>query len=316
MTIALPQRSSAAAFFLWAIITTRIASAQITGAPAAGYRRDPGLPASAVPAALREIGFDQNLDQRLPLDLGFVDEAGRRVRLNDYFGRKPVVLAFVYYDCPLLCTQVLNALGSAVDVLSLQPGADFDIVAVSFDPREKPPLAAARKAAFLERYKRPGAAAASHFLTGESGAIESATRAAGFRFVWDERLKQFAHPTGIIVLTPDGRVARYLFGIDYGPRDLRLAIVEASAGKIGSPVDSFLLYCYHYDPMTGRYGLIIMRVLRVAAAATLLGLGLFVGLMLRHEQRVQRHTRNPAPSTPPRHVAPGTSHRAPTRGAP
>jgi protein SCO1/2 len=275
--------SVSSAFFLCVLCTTT-ASAQITGAHAAGYRREAGLPAAAVPAALREIGFDQNLDRQLPLDLAFVDETGRRVRLTDFFGRKPIVLAFVYYDCPLLCMQVLNALAGAVDMLSLQPGADFDIVAVSFDPREKPPLAAARKATFLQRYKRNGGVAGTHFLTGEQAAIESLTKAAGFRFVWDERLKQFAHPTGIIVLTPAGRIARYLFGIDYGPRDLRLAIVEASAGRIGSAVDSFLLYCYHYDPMTGRYGLIIMRVIRLAALATLLALGSFVGVMLRRER--------------------------------
>ena len=263
------------------------AAAQMTGAPAAGYKREAGVPASALPAPLREIGFDQNLDRLLPLDIPFTDEQGRTVRVGDYFGGRPVVLAFVYYDCPLLCMQVLNALASALDVLSLQPGKDFDVVTISFDPREKPALAAAKKAAALQRYKRPGAAAAWHFLTGEQSAIERATRAAGFRFVWDERLKQFAHPTGIIVLTPDGHVARYLFGIEYGPRDLRLAIVDASAGKIGSPIDSFLLYCYHYDPMTGRYGLVIMRAIRLAGAATVLALGTFIVVMVRRERRAR-----------------------------
>ena len=198
-----------------------------------------------------------------------------------------MVLAFVYYDCPLLCMQVLNALASALDVLSLQPGKDFDVVTISFDPREKPPLAAAKKAAALQRYQRPGAEAAWHFLTGEPAAIERATRAAGFRFVWDEQLKQFAHPTGIIVLTPEGHVARYLFGIEYGPRDLRFAIVDASAGKIGSPIDSFLLYCYHYDPMTGRYGLVVMRAIRLAGAATVLALGTFIVVMVRRERRAR-----------------------------
>jgi protein SCO1/2 len=211
-----------------------------------------------------------------------------------------VVLAFVYYDCPLLCMQVLNALASALDVLSLQPGKDFEVVTISFDPREKPALAAAKKEASLQRYRRPGAGAAWHFLTGDQTSIERATRAAGFRFVWDERLKQFAHPTGIIVLTPDGRVARYLFGIEYGPRDLRLAIVDASAGKVGSPIDSFLLYCYHYDPMTGRYGLVIMRAIRVAGAATVLALGTFIVVMVRRERRARRPQSSalgPQPST-------------------
>ena len=263
------------------------AFSQMTGAPAAGYKREAGVPASALPAPLREIGFDQNLDRLLPPDIPFTDEQGRLVRVGDYFRGRPVVLAFVYYDCPLLCMQVLNALASALDVLSLQPGKDFDVVTISFDPREKPALAAAKKEAALQRYKRPGAAAAWHFLTGEQSAIERATRAAGFRFVWDERLNQFAHPTGIIVLTPEGHVARYLFGIEYGPRDLRLAIVDASSGKIGSPIDSFLLYCYHYDPMTGRYGLVIMRAVRLAGAATVLALGTFIVVMVRRERRAR-----------------------------
>jgi len=263
------------------------AAAQMTGTPAAGYKREAGVPASARPAQLREIGFDQNLGQILPPDIPFTDEQGRPVHVGNYFGARPVVLAFVYYDCPLLCMQVLNALASALDVLSLQPGKDFDVVTISFDPREKPPLAAAKKAAALQRYQRPGAAAAWHFLTGEQSAIERATRAAGFRYVWDERLKQFAHPTGIIVLTPEGHVARYLFGIEYGPRDLRFAIVDASAGRIGSPIDSFLLYCYHYDPMTGRYGLVIMRAIRLAGAATVLALGTFIVVMVRRERRAR-----------------------------
>jgi protein SCO1 len=277
--------------------------AQMAGAPTAGYKREAGVPASALPAALREIGFDQNLDRQVPFDIPFTDEQGHEVHLGDYFGTRPVVLAFVYYGCPLLCTQVLNALASALDVLSLRPGADFEVVTISFDPREKPALAAAKKDLSLRRYQRPGAAGAWHFLTGEQPAIARATQAAGFRFVWDEGLKQFAHPTGIIVLTPGGRVARYLFGIEYGPRDLRLAIVDASAGKVGSPVDSFLLYCYHYDPMTGRYGLVIMRTIRLAGATTVLALALFVGVML-HREHLARRTQHPAPSTSSPHRGP------------
>jgi protein SCO1/2 len=264
-------------------------AAQMTGAPAAGYKREAGLPSSSLPAPLREIGFDQNLDRQIPLDIPFHDERGRLVTLGSFFGTKPVVLAFAYYECPMLCTLVLNALASSLDVMSLEPGKDFEIVTISFDPREAPALATAKKEAYLQRYKRPGAAGAWHFLTGNQSSIDRATRAAGFRFVWDDGLKQFAHPTGIIVVTPDGRVARYLFGIEYGPRDLRLAIVDASAGKVGSPVDSFLLYCYHYDPMTGRYGLAIMRAMRLAGAATVVSLALFVGVMLRRERRAHRH---------------------------
>jgi protein SCO1/2 len=259
--------------------------AQMTGGPAAGYKREPGMAASAVPAPLREVGFDQNLDQQIPLDTVFRDEAGRAVKLGDYFGIRPVVMVFAYYDCPMLCTMVINGLASALDVLSLVPGRDFEIVTVSFDPRDTPATATAKKAGYIARYKQPGASAAWHFLTGEQSSIERLTKAAGFRYVWDKDTQQFAHPTGIIVLTPDGRLARYLFGIEYGPRDLRYGIVEASNGKIGSAVDSLLLYCYHYDPMTGRYGVAIMRVIRVAGAGTVLALGAFILVMVRNEKR-------------------------------
>jgi protein SCO1/2 len=196
----------------------------------------------------------------------------------------------------MLCSQVLNALASSLDVMSLEPGKDFDIVTISFDPRETPSLAAAKKVTYLQRYKRAGAAQGWHFLTGTQSSIDAATKAAGFRFVWDEPTKQFAHPTGILVVTPSGEIARYLFGLDYGPRDLRLALVDASAGKFGSAVDSFLLYCYHYDPITGRYGLAIMRAIRLAGIATVGGLALFIGIMIRRERRSQ-HVHPPAAGT-------------------
>ncbi|MBZ5555997.1 MAG: SCO family protein [Acidobacteriia bacterium] len=283
----------------------------MTGAPNAGYRQAPGTPASTMPAPLREIGFDQNLDQLIPLDVPFRDEAGRAVRIGDYFGKKPVVLVFAYYDCPMLCTLVINGLSSALNVLSMDPGKDFEIVTVSFDPRDTPATATAKKAFYLERYRRAGAAEGWHFLSGDQASIDRLTKAAGFRYVWDEETKQFAHPTGIIVLTPEGRLARYLFGIEYGPRDLRFALIEASAGRIGTPVDQILLYCYHYDPMTGRYGLVIMRAMRVAGAATVLLLGGFVLVMLRRDKRTQHaapSTRHPAPGSAPstQHPAPGT----------
>jgi protein SCO1/2 len=259
---------------------------KMTGSPAAsGYRQEPGQPSATMPAALREIGFDQNLDQHVPLDTPLRDEQGRSVQLGEYFGKRPVVLIFAYYECPMLCTQVINGLASALNVLSLQPGRDFEIVTVSFDPRDTPATAAAKKAHYIERYTRAGAADAWHFLTGDEASIKRLTKAAGFRYVWDAPTNQFAHPSGIIVLTPDGRLARYLFGIEYGPRDLRLAIVEASDGKVGSPADALLLYCYHYDPMTGRYGLVIMRTLRLAGIATVLALGGFIFVMLRLERK-------------------------------
>jgi len=271
------------------------ARAQMGGGPAsAGFKGERGTPSSQVPQALREIGFDQHLDAPLPLDVPLRDEQGRVVRIGDYFGKRPVVLVFAYYDCPMLCTLAINGLSSALNVVSLAPGTDFEIITVSIDPRDTPAAAAAKKSVYLERYKHAGAADAWHFLTGDQAAIERLTKAAGFRYAWDQQTRQFAHPTGVIVLTPDGRMARYLFGIEYGPRDLRLAIVEASAGKIGSAADALLLYCYHYDPMTGRYGLLIMRAMRVAGATTVLLLGGFVVAMLRRERR----TRNPRTLNP------------------
>jgi protein SCO1 len=277
---------SAASTVVLLLLTPQAADAQMAAGPAsAGLKRDPGVPSSQVPPALREIGFDQNLGQMVPLDAAFRDEAGRTVRLGDYFGKRPVALVFAYYDCPMLCTLVINGLSSALAVLSLNPGSDFEIVTVSFDPRDTPATASAKRAVYLERYKRPGAAEGWHFLTGDRASIDRLTKAAGFRYAWDADTKQFAHPTGVVVLTPEGRIERYLFGVEYGPRDLRMALVEASAGTVGNPVDALLLYCYHYDPMTGRYGLAIMRAMRIAGATTVLLIGGFVIVMVRNEKR-------------------------------
>jgi protein SCO1/2 len=270
---------------IFACSALTVVSAQMATGPGNGYKREAGVVSSALPAPLREIGFDQNIGRSLPLDTAVRDETGRTVRLAEYFGKRPVVLIFAYYSCPMLCAQVINGMASALGVLSLQPGTDLEIVTISFDPRDTAETAKTKKAGYLERYSRPGAAAASHFLTADQPAIDRLTKAAGFRYVWDEQTRQFAHPTGVIVLTPDGRFARYLFGIEYGPRDLRLALVEASAGKVGTAVDTLLLYCYHYDPMTGRYGFVVIRALRVAAGATVLALGTFVFVMVRREKR-------------------------------
>jgi protein SCO1 len=270
-----------------AVVTLAVASAsaQMTGAPSTGYKREAGTSASTVPAPLREIGFDQNIGDRLPLDTQVVDEEGHPTPIGRYFGSRPVILVFAYYSCPMLCSQVVNGLASAVDVLSLRPGRDFDVIVVSFDPRDTPATAASKKALYLERYTTAGGAAASHFVTASQPAIDTLTRAAGFRYTWDKETQQFAHPTGVIVLTPDGRMARYMFGIEYGPRDLRLALVEASDGKVGSVADTLLLYCFHYDPMTGRYGVAVMRTLRIAGASTAVGLMAFVVVMLRREKQ-------------------------------
>ena len=277
----------------------------MTGAPAPGYQREPGMPASAVPAPLREIGFDQNLDRA-----GAARHASSATKRDGRCGSattsaaKPVVLAFVYYDCPMLCTQVLNALTSTLGVLSLDAGQGLR------DRRWSASIRARRRrwrrakkaeylAALRSARRRGRLALPDRRASRRSSAL---TRAAGFRYAWDEQTQQFAHPTGIIVLTPDGRLARYLFGIEYGPRDLRLALVEASDGKVGIAVDALLLYCYHYDPMTGRYGLVVMRALRIAGAATVLALGAFIFIMVRRETRTRRRR--------PRHADP--RHRAPT----
>jgi protein SCO1 len=250
-----------------------------------GVNPSAGIPSSQMPSVLSQVSFDQRLNEQLPLDLQFTDEAGRRVRLGTYFGTKPVVLAFVYYECPMLCTQVLNGLTSSLTVLAETVGREFDVVAVSFDPRETSVLADGKKRAHLDRYQRPESTAGWHFLTGDEAAIKALTAAAGFRYVWDARTQQFAHPSGIIVTTPGGKVARYFFGIEYPSRDLKFALMEASAGRIGNAIDRLLLYCYHYDPSTGSYGFVAMGAVRVGAALTLMALVGFVVASIRREGR-------------------------------
>ncbi len=238
------------------------------------------------PAPLREIGFDQRIGRKLPLEIPLRDESGRSVVLGDFFGRgRPVVLSLVYYECPMLCTLTLSGLVSALGVLKLEPGRDFDLVTVSFDPRDGPKEARARKRAYLERYKRAGAEEGWHFLTGESEALRRLTDEVGFRYAWDSETRQFAHGAGIVVATADGVLSRYLYGIEYAPKDLRLALVESAAGRLGTPVDQFLLACYRYDPAHGRYGAYAVGLLRVAGVVTVLALGGFLAVMLRRERR-------------------------------
>ncbi len=239
---------------------------------------------AGLPPALREIGWEQRLGERVPLDIPLRDETGRAVKLGDYFGRRPVVLALVYYECPMLCTLTLNGLTSAMSVLRFDLGREYEVVTVSFEPKETPALAAAKKAAYVKRYKRPGAEAAWHFLTGDQEAIQRLTQTTGFRYKWDAATRQYAHPSGVVVLTPDGRLARYLYGIEYAPKDLRFALVEAAEGRIGTPVDSLALYCYQYDPATGSYGAAVMRLLRAGAVLTLFGLCAFWAAMWRRER--------------------------------
>ena len=237
------------------------------------------------PPMLRDVGIEQRLGQTLPLDALFADELGRPVRLGQYFGRRPVVLVLAYYNCPMLCTQVFNGLVSALRVVSFDAGKEFDVVAVSFDPRDKPRDAAAKKKAYLDEYRRPGAGAGWHFLTGGTASIERVTKAAGFRYRYDEATGQFAHAAAVYVATPDGRLSRYFYGIEYGPRDLRLALVEASDRRIGSPVDQILLFCYHYDPKLARYSAAILSVVRMGGVAAVLALSTFLTVMWRRDHR-------------------------------
>lgn len=234
---------------------------------------------------IRQVGFDQKLDAQVPLELGFRDATGQPVALQNYFGKKPVVLALVYYDCPMLCTMVLNGLVRSLRAVKLDAGDQFQVVVVSFDPGETPALAAAKKDAYVHQYGRAGAAEGWHFLTGEQVSIRRLTQAVGFRYTYDARSRQFAHASGIVVLTPSGKVSRYFYGIEYAARDLRLGLVEASANKIGTTIDQVLLFCYHYDPLTGKYGFVIMNFIRLAGLATVLALGGFIFLMLRRERR-------------------------------
>ena len=240
--------------------------------PLYGARPETGQVASGLPKALRDVGIDQKLNGQLPLDLVFRNESGEQVKLGSYFGKKPIVLSLVYYECPMLCTQVLNGMVSAFKVLSFKAGTEFDVVTVSFDPREGPALASAKKKTYLgylPEAKRTTAADGWHFLTGDEESIRRLTEAVGFRYHFDEATNQFAHASGIMVITPEGKLARYFYGIEYSPKDLRLGLVEASQNKIGSPMDQLLLYCYHYDPATGKYGAIVMNMVRVGGVATL-----------------------------------------------
>jgi protein SCO1 len=230
---------------------------------------------SGLPPALKEVGIEQRLGEPLPLATEFRDEAGRTVKLGDYFASgRPVIVAFVYYECPMLCNQVLNGLTGSLKGMSFDAGKEFDVVAISFDAREfdKPGLASNKKAAYMERYGRPGAEKGWHFLTGSQASIDAVTGAAGFSYKWDEKSNQFAHAAAIMIANPDGKLSRYFYGIDYSPRDIKFSLMESADNKVGSAGEKLLLYCFHYDPSTGKYGLAILRVLRVGGVLTVLGL--------------------------------------------
>ncbi len=238
-------------------------------------------PASQRPPGLKHVGIEQHLNDQIPPNLVFRDENGQTVRLGDYFGKKPLILSLVYYQCPMLCGEVLSGLESALRVLKFDVGKDFDVLTVSFDPKDTAQTATAKKAEYLKRYKRAGAEQGWHFLTGPQDSIDALTNAAGFQYEYDPKTSQFAHATAIMILTPEGKIAQYYYGVEYAPKDLRLGLVQASQNKIGTVVDEVLLYCYHYDPDTGKYGAIVSRILKLSAAATILVLGGFLALMFR-----------------------------------
>ena len=233
----------------------------------------------------QRIGIDQKLGDQLPLDLRFVDSEGNTVHLRDFFGEKPIVLSLVYFDCPMLCTQVINSLLRAMNVLSFGAGTEFDVLTISIDPGETPELAKAKKIEYLKNYRGREGSTGWHFLTGDQQQIDELAAAVGFRYEYDEPTDQYIHASGIMVLTPEGKLARYFYGIDYPPRDLRWGLVEAADGAIGNPIDQLLLLCYSYDPMTGKYGVYIRNSLRIGGLATILALGSFIVVMLRRERR-------------------------------
>jgi protein SCO1/2 len=283
-------RRGAAGVVLICILTFAVCIAEI------GAQQQPGMPgsmgftggivASNVPAKMQHVTFSQRLGEQLPLDARFKDESGRDIALGDYFGKKPVVLAFVYYQCPMLCPLVMNGISSALKVIPFTPGKEFDVVLISFDPRDPPEAANAKKRAHLQHWAVPETADGWHFLTGTEQDIRRVTSAAGFTYEWDEETQQFSHVSGVLVATPDGRLSRYFYGVEFSPKDLRLALVDSSQGRLGSVVEELLLYCFHYDPSTGKYGAAFMNILRLGGVLTV---GLILGFVVLMRRRDSRH---------------------------
>ena len=236
------------------------------------------------PDILENVGLDQKLGSQVPLDLEFLDADGRKVTLGQFFGEKPVVLTLVYYECPMLCTLILNGTVRALRAMDFSAGEEFNVVTVSINPEETPALATTKKTQYLETYRRDGAENGWYFLTGTEDKIRPLADAVGFRYAYDPESGEYVHASGIMVLTPEGKVARYFYGVEYSPRDIRLGLVEASSNQIGSPVDQVLLFCYHYNPLTGKYTIAILSILRVAGVLTILGLGLLLLVLLKKDR--------------------------------
>lgn len=237
---------------------------------------------------LEDIGIDQKLNAQVPLDLKFTTDTGKEIQLKDLMNGKPVVLSLVYYECPMLCTMILNGLLKALNVLSFDIGREYNVITVSFDPTETAEMASKKKANYLEQYDREGAVDGWHFLTGEEESIKKLTAAVGFKYKYNPENDQYVHASGIMVLTPEGKISRYAYGIEYSARDLKLSLMEAAKDKIGSPVDQILLYCYHYDPTTGKYGVVIMNVIRVVGSLTIIIMFSFIFIMLRRDRRAKK----------------------------
>ena len=245
-----------------------------------------------LPQVLQKVGVAQHLNQQLPLDASFVDESGKQVKLDDYFGKHPALLSLVYYTCPMLCSEELDGITSSLEMVKLTPGKDFDVVVISIDPSDTPEQAAKSKALYVKRYGRPETAAGWHFLTGQRPAIDAVTNAVGFGYVRvpgpDGKLSQFAHASSIELVTPEGKLAQYYLGVEYSPKDILLGLIDASGNKIGSPVTNILTYCYHYDPQTNKHSLVVARVVQLGGMITVAGLGGFMFLMFRKDVKLAR----------------------------
>lgn len=244
-----------------------------------------GQSSNGLPPALVNVGFDPQLNAQIPLDLAFTDEMGNPVQLRQYFGKKPVVLAFVYFTCPMLCNQVEQSLVGTLKMISFNPGTDYDVVFISFDPSDKPDEALRKKHEAMSRFARPSTEPGWHFLTGSPEAIDAAAKAADFRYSYDAKTRLFGHASGILLLTPDGRISRYFFGVEYPPSNVRLGLVDASAGKIGTPVDHLLLFCYQYDPTKARYSATVLTVIRMGGVVTLFCMAIGFVIFRRREHR-------------------------------